>query len=630
VPGLGAVGLNYTQGSYITGFVFRANRAISITQFGYYDSNLTGGVETFQPHAVGVYDLSTHTLVGSTTVQPSDPVTGLFHYVSLPNPIAVNTTDTYAIVGVTGTNNYTVGITAREAPVNAALTYVSGAGYGPSNNNATKTSTLVEPNAFDAGNIFGQPTPAGTLCDFGPNFMFVASSGGSDAGVDAPFTSPGDAAAGSDGSGGRADGAIGSDGSTTGVDAGVTSSRDVATSNDGTGGGCLSPMTTFPRIAQGDSSPNWTSGVGAITANDLFIFYGWSGSNPGEADGGLGKYGAIYVQSFDPRTSASRGPAHVLFNTPAGTFGSVPIISGTATAPSGQIVILYSVSVDTYGQGSGLFAAFFDPSADAGAPTIVPLDPNPNPQMLRYVIWSNARNAFALTWVSSSMVNTLKVENFSPEGLAVGGNTNVVPTNGVSNSVSDYNSFQGGIAESGNILGVAYADHKTYYPFLTVLDRVGNPVGSPLQVGTYLTNWNAIAGTPKGFVYFYANSYDLKEVFLPTSGDAIVVDATPDARSFSQTSVNLGSGKAWVGSACMDSVGPNATGGVGVVALYNGGPVFAYLNPDGTQPQSSTQVVAHSLATYDTLSVTSFNGRFLVSLWSNVAMSTQIFANGCP
>ncbi|HEX7597834.1 MAG TPA: hypothetical protein VF518_06440 [Polyangia bacterium] len=198
VPGLGAAGFNYTQGSYITGFVFRATRAISITQFGYYDSNLTGGVQTFAPHPVGVYDLTTHTLVGSATVQPSDPVTGLFHYVALAKPIALNTTDTYAIVGVTGTNKYTVGITASEAPVNAALTYVSGAGYGPSNNNATQTNTLVEPNAFDAGNIFGQPVPTGTLCDFGPNFMFVTGSGGSDAGVDTSTPTPFDSAPSSD------------------------------------------------------------------------------------------------------------------------------------------------------------------------------------------------------------------------------------------------------------------------------------------------------------------------------------------------------------------------------------------------------------------------------------------------
>jgi hypothetical protein len=127
-------------------------------------------------------------------------VTGVFHYVSLTTPIALNTTGTYAIVGVTGTNKYSVGITASEAPVNAAITYLSGAGYGPSNNNATMTSTLVEPNAFDAGNIFGQAVPTGTLCDFGPNFMFVTGSGGSDTGVDASVPTPVDSAASSDAS----------------------------------------------------------------------------------------------------------------------------------------------------------------------------------------------------------------------------------------------------------------------------------------------------------------------------------------------------------------------------------------------------------------------------------------------
>jgi hypothetical protein len=174
VTGLGAAGFNYTQGTYVTGFVFRANNAMNITHLGYYDSNLTGKAETFESHAVGVYDLSTNALLDSVTVQASDPVTTVFHYVALPNPIALNATDTYAVVGVTGTNFYTVGINVSEAPVNAALTYVSGAGYGPSNNDPTQTSTLVQPNAFDVGNIFGQAVPAGTLADFGPNFMFVA------------------------------------------------------------------------------------------------------------------------------------------------------------------------------------------------------------------------------------------------------------------------------------------------------------------------------------------------------------------------------------------------------------------------------------------------------------------------
>ena len=223
VSGLGAVGFNYTQGSYITGFVFRANTAISITQFGYYDSSLTGGVETFQTHAVGLYDLSTHTLLGSATVHSSDPVTGLFHYASLTSPIAIDTADTYAIVGVTGTNKYTVGITASEAPENAALTYVSGAGYGPSNNNPTMTGTLVEPNAFDAGNIFGQPTPTGTLCDFGPNFMLVTNSGGGDGGVDSAVTTSDGSASSSDSSTASSEGAAGSGKSDVSIDAAVAS-----------------------------------------------------------------------------------------------------------------------------------------------------------------------------------------------------------------------------------------------------------------------------------------------------------------------------------------------------------------------------------------------------------------------
>lgn len=174
VSGLGAAGFNYTQGTYVIGFAFRAKNPITISELGYYDSNLTGETETFSDHAVGVYDLSTHALLGSDTVRPSDPVTGLFRYVALSSPIALNTTDVYAIVGVSGTNYYTVGIASAEAPVNAALNFLGGGGYSASgtNNNPTQTSVLIEPNAFDAGNIFGEVPPEGTMCNFGSNFMF--------------------------------------------------------------------------------------------------------------------------------------------------------------------------------------------------------------------------------------------------------------------------------------------------------------------------------------------------------------------------------------------------------------------------------------------------------------------------
>ena len=51
-PLLQSGGFNYTQGSYLEGFEFTANSAISITQLGAYDSNyshLTNGAETFAP-----------------------------------------------------------------------------------------------------------------------------------------------------------------------------------------------------------------------------------------------------------------------------------------------------------------------------------------------------------------------------------------------------------------------------------------------------------------------------------------------------------------------------------------------------------------------------------------------------
>lgn len=171
---------NYTQGSYCAGFAFRVKTAISITQLGFYDSNLTGVPETFANSAVGVYDMSTNSLLVSTTVHASDPASGLFRYASI-TPLALNTTDTYAIVGITGTNYYAVGVTVNTSPVNAAIDYLSGAGYystaaGGSPGYDTQTTTLVEPNDFSAGNIFGTPAPPNNLADFGPNFQFTVPS----------------------------------------------------------------------------------------------------------------------------------------------------------------------------------------------------------------------------------------------------------------------------------------------------------------------------------------------------------------------------------------------------------------------------------------------------------------------
>ncbi len=176
--GLGADGFNYTQGTYVTGFVFRLTTPIQITHLGYYDANLAGAADAFGSHAVGVYDLSTDTLLGSATVTGSDPARAIFRYAALDSPIDLGTADTYAVVGVTGSSYYTIGITFAEAPVDPALIYVCGAGYSTtaSNDHPTETSTLIEPNAFDAGNVFGEPPPADMLANFGPNFIFAPRS----------------------------------------------------------------------------------------------------------------------------------------------------------------------------------------------------------------------------------------------------------------------------------------------------------------------------------------------------------------------------------------------------------------------------------------------------------------------
>ncbi|HEX7598230.1 MAG TPA: hypothetical protein VF518_08450, partial [Polyangia bacterium] len=178
---------NFTQGSYLAGFDFRASHVITITQLGFYDSNLSApaanAAQTFVPTPVGIYDLSTHTLLGSATVQASDPATGFYRYAPLPHAIVLNTTDTYAVVGVTGTNHYVAGGTGlirggfggSGATMNPAVTLLSEACLGVDNQCLTQTTTLVEPNAV------------ASWINLGPNFAFEtppAVDAGTDAATD--------------------------------------------------------------------------------------------------------------------------------------------------------------------------------------------------------------------------------------------------------------------------------------------------------------------------------------------------------------------------------------------------------------------------------------------------------------
>lgn len=169
VTGLGS-GFNYSQGTYLLGFEFQAKSAIAITQLGFYDSNANGAAETFEDSPVGLYDITTNTLLASATVTASDPLTGFFRYAALSNPIALNTTDTYAIVGISGDNYYTadVPLSATTVQVNAAIDYVNPAYCSCNTSGFGESSALVEPGYFPAG--------SGLYGDFGPNFQFAAAN----------------------------------------------------------------------------------------------------------------------------------------------------------------------------------------------------------------------------------------------------------------------------------------------------------------------------------------------------------------------------------------------------------------------------------------------------------------------
>ncbi|HLN06810.1 MAG TPA: hypothetical protein VK217_11065 [Acidimicrobiales bacterium] len=173
VPASGSGGFNYTQGSYIEGFEFTANNSISITKLGAYDSNLSalsGGSETFVTVPVTVYDISSHTRLGSVNVRASDPPTGVYRYAALSNPITLSKTDTYAIVWVSLSNYYIASPTLVASDVNPAIKYVAMAGYGPGG--LTTTSTMVEPNWFFTESANGLHA---VNYDLGPNFMFTTS-----------------------------------------------------------------------------------------------------------------------------------------------------------------------------------------------------------------------------------------------------------------------------------------------------------------------------------------------------------------------------------------------------------------------------------------------------------------------
>jgi hypothetical protein len=155
VPGLGQ-GFDYYQGSYSLGWSFTANAAIQVTQLGFYDDQKNG---LTQSHPVGIYDMQTKALLVQATVSPSDPLTGYFRYVALPQPLALTAGHNYVIMANVGSEKYlafsSIDVTWTVAP---AITYqASAVNYA---NPAATTLLFADTFTRSAG-------------DFGPNFQFA-------------------------------------------------------------------------------------------------------------------------------------------------------------------------------------------------------------------------------------------------------------------------------------------------------------------------------------------------------------------------------------------------------------------------------------------------------------------------
>jgi hypothetical protein len=172
VPVSGSGGFNYTQGSYLEGFEFTANHPISVTALGAYDSNLSSlpnGAEHFMPVPVALYDLTKHTKLAAVTVSATDTPVGVYRYVTLSSPIALNTTDDYSVAWVSLSDYYVASPKLIAADVNPAVTYVAMDGNGAGG--LEQTSKMVEPNWFFTMKDHGIDA---VNYDLGPNFMFTA------------------------------------------------------------------------------------------------------------------------------------------------------------------------------------------------------------------------------------------------------------------------------------------------------------------------------------------------------------------------------------------------------------------------------------------------------------------------
>ena len=410
--------------------------------------------------------------------------------------------------------------------------------------------------------------------------------------------------------------------------------------------------TTY--IGQGDSNPNFQSGVGSLGTNVMYIFSGYSST---AGDGGVGSQ-EIYAQAFDPKTGVSKGPSQPLFSPPTLGFESANYTGGgvylfaTAVASTGEIAIVYGL-VNKSTSDAALYLAIVSnlAASDGGVeglqlqhvelvstnfssgPASNPSNPLNNPK----VFWSNASQTFVINYATPSasqvtMTNPLQISinKYTASGESAG-SIGAVPLYdpGLSLYHNDLGN-NGSVGESGNLLGVLYmgGGNDPNQVALTTLDENMNPVGSIKEVAfNGMAGWAAVAGTTTGFVCSHYGSTYAVVAFVPVSAGG----ANPEAGVSGFSLASLPQYEyASDGRAIADDVGTGGGGGVGLALVLSGRIDFVYVTADGAGMLGPSQLFATS-GGVGSMSMTNFNGSFAISTYTNATHSAQVVATGiCP
>ena len=457
------------------------------------------------------------------------------------------------------------------------------------------------------------------------------------------------------------DGAAGADGGadapTTGIDAPASGVDAIATGGGGstgskvdgspptagTSGTACTPgqaPTNFGNVATSDSNPNYTSGVGVLTATEFLIFNGYVG--PDATDGGVVDgatatlVNRIDVQHFDPISGKKKGSATPLL-TAAGDGGGL-YVTGADIAPTGEIAIIYSLHATS---GWGAYLAFLDKDLATKKTTqFVAWGSGNYCYGSSHVKWLNGE--FVASSVATNGVRNLKLGKFGADGSNAG-STNALPTNDPSSVVAEsylggLNGFgQGEVAFSGGLFAVSfYAEipgNSNPQPYLTIVDTSGAGVGSPVRLPNSSADLNAArsvaaAGTSNGFVTVY-NGTSTSKV------DSLVATFVSNSAS-GDAGVPVGTTYAFPGGHAPQSLltlgGATDGTGAGFAVLYpNGSVSFLYFGADGS-PRGNPQTVLYQTnptGDGDEVQVTNFGGTFAVSLYSTIEHSTQVVATTC-